>query len=74
MKDLQERISQLHEAQELIREAAELIFEATEGTEHHSQAEAYTIAHLNNWAEGHNPYDFTIPKIIESMHEDNEQF
>ena len=69
-KDAQERVENLESARELINEAIELIKDAVDGTEHEANVEAYTVAHLKNWANGGNPYDTTIPKIQEWLARD----
>ena len=62
-----ERIQLLEEAKEKINEAVSLIREALENTDFETSAEAYIIGHLDNWANGNNPYDEHIPKIIEEL-------
>jgi len=67
MTTMQDRIFELEEAQEKINEAIDIIRQAVRGTEHEASADVYIIAHLNNWANGGNPYDETIPKLIENI-------
>lgn len=69
----EDRIEQLEEAREKIEEAIQLIRDALRGTQQADSAEAYIIGHLQNWAEGDNPYDETIPKLIEELREGNEE-
>jgi len=64
-----ERVELLTNAQDLINEAIGLIEEAVSGTENDMSAQAYIIAHLNNWANGGNPCDETIPVLIEEIEE-----
>ena len=63
----QERIDLLEEAADQINEAIDAIELAVRGTEHQASAHAYIIAHLKNWANGSNPYDEHIPKLIDQM-------
>jgi len=72
------RIDQLEQAQDLIYQAIELIAMAVQDTGTERQAQAYTIAHLDNWASGGNPYDLSIPAIIayleKERYEDQEEY
>jgi hypothetical protein len=61
------KIDNLNEASEKIAEAIDLISEAVQDTPMERSANAYIIAHLSNWMDGHNPYDETIPVLIESF-------
>jgi hypothetical protein len=71
--EVEEKITQLEEAKEKIDEAVDLIRRAVEGTNNDNAAEAYIIPHLENWAEGNNPYDATtIPRLIEDLREELE--
>lgn len=65
--DNYERIELLEDAQDKINEAISLIREAVEETDLEQSAEAYIIGHLANWANGNNPYDRHIPKMIEEL-------
>lgn len=65
-----ERIELLREAQEKLFEVIELIEEAVDGTSCENSAQAYIIGHLSNWAEGNNPYDEHIPRLIEEMEDE----
>jgi len=64
-----ERLDLLNDAQYKLRDAIDLIREAVEGTEEERMAEAYIIPHLENWTEGVNRYDHTIPKIYNAIEE-----
>jgi len=72
--ETQSRIDSLLEAQDLINEAIELIKDSLHGTEHLTHAEAYIIAHLDNWANGGNPYDYNILKYIEELEREDIEF
>lgn len=69
--DKAERIDKLEEAQEKIIEAIALIEEAVDETSFKISASYYIVPHLANWVYGNNPYDESIPKIIQGI-EDNE--
>jgi hypothetical protein len=73
MLSIEERIELLEEAQDLINEAIDQIDQAVKGTSMQGSVNAYTIAHLSNWANGDNPYDMTIPKIIDELSEDEDE-
>jgi len=64
-----ERIIALEEAQDLINQAIDLIHEAVADTDEARSADAYILAHLDNWANGNNQYDQHIPNIIESIND-----
>ncbi len=66
------RIDNLHQAIELIHEAVGLIRWSVDGTEEEGMANAYIIPHLENWAEGNNPYDHSLPRIIENLENEYE--
>ena len=65
--EIYDRIELLNNAKDKINEACDLIREAVEDTDFESSSEAYIIGHLSNWANGNNPYDEHIPKIIEYL-------
>ena len=63
-----ERISLLERAAEQIEDAIENIREAVNGMGRmEDSVETYMIAHLDNWANGINPHDETIPRLIEKI-------
>jgi oligoribonuclease (3'-5' exoribonuclease) len=61
-----ERVNHLHEAQTYLHEAIELITQALQDTEHERHADAYIIAHLNNWVDAQG-YDTGIQQYIEQI-------
>lgn len=64
----EERLYLLNEAYDKLGEVIELIRDAVKGTGVESAADAYIIAHLSNWKDGINPYDYTaIPRLSESI-------
>lgn len=64
----EERIRHLDRAQENIYEAVEHIRQAVNGCGRlEDSVETYIVGHLLAWAEGHNPYDESIPRIMESI-------
>ena len=63
---IQERIHLLEEAQIYLSEAISLIEEALQDTEHERHADAYIIAHLNNWVDAQG-YDTGIQQYIEQI-------
>jgi hypothetical protein len=65
-----DQIELLENAQMKINEAIELIEEAVSGTDNQMSVDAYLVAHLDNWANGGNPYDQTIPVLIEEMEQE----
>lgn len=66
--DKEERIDLLEKAHEHLWSAIDCIRTALEDTELINQAESYIIAHLENWAEGNNPYDYTnIQNLIKQI-------
>lgn len=65
--DKYERKELLENAQDKINEGIELIRQALKDTTHERHAEAYIIGHLDNWANGGNPYDETIPTLVEKI-------
>jgi len=69
---IQDRIDMLEEAQDLINQAIDQIQQAVKGTSVDRIVQAYTISHLDNWANGGNPHDMTIPVIIDSLSEDED--
>lgn len=73
VSSLEERINALEDAQYLINKAIRQISAAVQGTSIDRNVQAYTIAHLDNWTNGGNPYDMTIPKIIETLSEEGEE-
>ena len=64
------RIDKLEEAQILINRAKHKIREAVKDTSSERYAESYIIAHLDNWANGQSTMDDTIPKMIETILEE----
>lgn len=67
-----ERIEKLEMAQDLINQAIDLICDAVEDTSKERSADAYIIAHLDNWANGGNPYDDTIPVLVDFIEDDED--
>ena len=65
-----DRVQLLEQAGDKIQEAVALIEEAVKDTSEESSADAYIIAHLNNWANGDNPYDQSIPKLIKAIEDE----
>lgn len=63
---IQERINRLQEAQIYLSEAISLIEEALQDTEHDRHADAYIIAHLNNWIDAQG-YDTGIQQYIDQI-------
>jgi len=63
---IQERIHLLEEAQTHFNEAIDLIRQALQDTEHERHADAYIIAHLNNWIDAQG-YDTGIQQYIEEI-------
>lgn len=61
-----ERIEMLREAQEHLSEAIDQIARALQATSHEAHAEAYIIAHLNNWIDSEG-YDHGIEQYIEEI-------
>ena len=61
-----ERVNHLQEAQTYLNEAIELIITALQDTEHERHADAYIIAHLNNWVDAQG-YDTGIQQYIEQI-------
>ena len=60
-----ERIEKLEMAQDLINQAIDFISDAVADTSKERSADVYIIAHLDNWANGGNPYDDSIPVLID---------
>lgn len=58
-----EKIEKLEMAQDLINQAIDFINEAVADTSQELSADSYIIAHLDNWANGGNPYG-SIPVLI----------
>ena len=68
MSNLKKRLEALEKAQQHIEEAVSCIRDAVFGTSLEAACEAYIIGHLNEWADGTNPYDATnIPNLMESL-------
>ena len=68
----QERLEMLENAENLIFEDIELIRDAVEETESAAACERYILGHLDNWANGNNPYDDTaIPRLKEMIENDD---
>jgi hypothetical protein len=63
---LQDRINMLEQAQDHLSEAIELISQALQDTEHDRHADAYIIAHLNNWIDAQG-YDTGIQQYIDDL-------
>ena len=63
---ISERVNHLQEAQTYLNEAIELISTALQDTEHERHADAYIIAHLNNWVDAQG-YDTGIQQYIEQI-------
>lgn len=63
---ISERINNLEEAQDHLNQAIELISVALRDTEHERHADAYIIAHLNNWVDAHG-YDTGIAQYIQEL-------
>jgi hypothetical protein len=65
------RIELLTKAQDKTNEAIDLIKKAVKDLgQIEREAKVYIIAHLNNWANGTNPYDNHIPNLIEKIERD----
>lgn len=63
-----ERIALLERAAERIEDAIEDIRKAVNGMGRiEDSVETYMIAHLDNWVNGVNRYDETIPRLIEEI-------
>lgn len=56
----------LEQAQDHLSEAIGLITQALQSTEHERHADAYIIAHLNNWVDAQG-YDTGIQQYIEQI-------
>ena len=63
---ISERIEILQEAQDHLSQAIELISTALQDTEHERHADAYIIAHLNNWSDAQG-YDTGIEQYIQEL-------
>ena len=63
---LQDRINMLEQEQDHLSEAIGLITQALQDTEHERHADAYIIAHLNNWVDAQG-YDTGIQQYIEQI-------
>ena len=63
---ISERIHLLNEAQTHLNEAISLIEQSLRDTEHERHADAYIIAHLNNWVDAQG-YDTGIQQYIEQI-------
>ena len=63
---ISERVNHLQEAQTYLNEAIELISTALQDTEHERHADAYIIAHLNNWVDAQG-YDTGIEQYIQEL-------
>lgn len=65
----EDRIEMLIDAQEHLFSAIKMIEDALQGTEQEAHADAYIIAHLNNWINSHG-YDTGVEQYIEEIAED----
>jgi hypothetical protein len=72
--DKYDREQLLDEASNLICEAVQKIRDAIGDTKFSDECESYIIAHLEGWALGTNPYDYTsIPKLIERLNNEDDE-
>lgn len=67
---VQDRIEEIIEAQETLQAGLEQLRQALSGTPNELHYRSYILAHLDNWINGGNPYDSTIPVIIEELEEE----
>ena len=61
----EDRIVLIEEAMDLIREAQEKVDEAVRGTEHEAHYEVYGRYGLDQLLGNGNPYDGSLPKLME---------
>ncbi len=72
--DLSERISDLEQAQELMRDAAELIKRAVKGTSQEHVNEAYVESHLRILTDNESGYlsrSTNVQSLIDGLNEEN---
>jgi hypothetical protein len=62
-----EIIEELEDAQAQLEAGYYALKDALSKLRGRSRYESYILAHLKNWIQGGNPYDETIPKIIEAI-------
>lgn len=65
--DYKNVIDEISEAQEILQEGYERLRSVLRTLPGSSSYEAYILGHLDNWINGGNPYDETIPVIIEDL-------
>jgi len=64
---IHERIEAIKNAQAKLQEGLEELRQALAGTRNKHYWDSYILGHLDNWINGGNPHDDTIPNILEKI-------
>jgi len=67
VEEIEDRISAVFEAQEMIEVAAGMVDDAVRGTEFEQHTKAYVTEHLRNLAQKANRYDTDLDDVASSL-------